>query len=58
MVLKEENQHEDFVEALHHILECINKKGVENCSYDTQVAYSRVLDLVERLNHDTVLYRP
>lgn len=58
MEYKGANQHEDYVEALNHILDCINKKGVDNCSYDTQIAFSRILDLVERLNHDTVLYRP
>jgi len=58
MQIKDKNEQEDFVEAINHVLECINKKGLENCSYDTQVAHERLTDLSEKLNYDYVLYRP
>ena len=58
MVHKDINDTRDYLQAMHHVLNCIATKGVDNCSYETQVAYERIRDLIGKLNHDTVLYRP
>jgi len=58
MQIKEKNNQDDFVEAINHVLTCIDKKGLENCSHDTQVAHERLLDLSQKLNDEYVLYRP
>lgn len=58
MEYKDVYKTEDYIQAMNHVLGCIETKGVDNCSKETQVAYDRIRTLIGRLNHDTVLYRP
>ena len=56
--MEDDYKTEDYIQALNHMLGCIETKGVDNCSDKTQDSYYRIRNLVGRLNHDTVLYRP
>jgi len=49
---------EDFVDGLRHLMKCIDNKGVNNCSKNTQVAYDMLKDLTRKLSTTHVLYQP
>ena len=55
---KDKYEHQDFTNALYHVLSCIDSRGLDKCTHDTQVSYDILKSLVHKLDTDTVLYRP